>query len=108
MTIRRAYVLRKLVNDYTYKNIPAGIFLWELTEEHLNYREPQLATTLEWPLFHSFEIIEGTLFLLTNVYTNPFILSEEEIGKAEFSKLVAFLKGKVKPGKTVAKYATHG
>ena len=104
MAVWRAYSMKKLVNDYIYRNIPASTFLWEFTDECLNYREPQLTTTLEWPLFQSFEIIDKTLFLLTNVYTNPFILSEEEIGKVEFGKVITFLSIKIKPGKTVAKY----
>ena len=91
-----------------YEQIPSGTFLWEFNDTYLNYKEPKFETIVEWELFQSFEIIDTTIFLLSYIYANPFIISEDEIGKAEFNKLIVFLKGKVKPGKTVGKYLIQG
>ena len=108
IVIRRLYLTKKLVRDYVYEQIPSGTFLWEFNDTYLNYKEPKFETIVEWELFQSFEIIDTTIFLLSYIYANPFIISEDEIGKAEFNKLIVFLKGKVKPGKTVGKYLIQG
>jgi hypothetical protein len=91
---------RKLMteNIQTWKKNPISI--WEFEDGFFRFKFYGGDHKINWEMLKYAELVDNTLFFGSSKNGNYFTLSEIEIGKEEFIKVVEFVKRKIEPGTT--------
>ena len=72
--------------------------VWEFDETNFNFKYYLYEIKMKWESFIGYRLIDNILFLDMGEGNNAsYILSEDEIGNADFIKVVDFVKEKIKP-----------
>jgi hypothetical protein len=72
--------------------------IWEFDEASFNFKYYLYEIKMKWESFIGYRLIDNILFLDMEEGNNAsYILSEDEIGSVDFTKVVDFVKEKIKP-----------
>jgi len=75
----------------------SGSGTFEFTDEHFFYSCDDFESKIKWKLISSYTVFDNCLLITqdNNIY-NSYMISEEEVGKDNFKKIVALVSSKTK------------